>query len=57
MTKLVFIANPNKPTSTMVTADEVESFMHKVPERTSSSSTRPTSSVALGPDFPARSPT
>src|ERR671919_676906 len=34
MTKLVFIANPNNPTATMVTADEVEAFMHKVPERT-----------------------
>ena len=30
-TKLVFIANPNNPTGTMVTADEVEEFMRKVP--------------------------
>src|ERR671937_2077660 len=27
MTKIVFIANPNNPTATMVTADEVEAFM------------------------------
>src|SRR5262245_9487490 len=34
MTKLVFIANPNNPTATIVTADEVEHFMSRVPERT-----------------------
>src|ERR671930_837189 len=33
-TKVVFIANPNNPTATMVTAEEVEHFMAKVPERT-----------------------
>ncbi len=32
-TKLIFIANPNNPTGTMVTAEEVDSFMKKVPER------------------------
>jgi histidinol-phosphate aminotransferase len=31
-TKLVFVANPNNPTGTMVSAAEVESFMKKVPE-------------------------
>ena len=31
-TKLIFIANPNNPTGTMVNKDEVESFMKKVPE-------------------------
>ncbi len=34
MTKMVFIANPNNPTATIVTADEVAHFMSKVPERT-----------------------
>ena len=37
MTKLVFVANPNNPTATIVTAAEVETFMSRVPERTSSS--------------------
>ncbi|MER3474117.1 MAG: histidinol-phosphate transaminase [Armatimonadota bacterium] len=32
-TKLVFIANPNNPTGTMVTAQEVEEFMRAVPEQ------------------------
>ncbi|MCD5390434.1 histidinol-phosphate transaminase [candidate division NPL-UPA2 bacterium] len=31
-TKLVFIANPNNPTGTMVTHEEVHSFMNKIPE-------------------------
>ncbi|MCD5397376.1 histidinol-phosphate transaminase [candidate division NPL-UPA2 bacterium] len=31
-TKLIFIANPNNPTGTMVTAKEVDAFMKKVPE-------------------------
>ncbi len=31
-TKLIFIANPNNPTGTMVTAKEVNSFMEKVPQ-------------------------
>ena len=31
-TKLIFIANPNNPTGTMVTEDEIESFLEKVPE-------------------------
>ena len=30
-TKLIFIANPNNPTGTMVDKNEVESFMEKVP--------------------------
>src|SRR2546427_345269 len=33
-TKMVFVANPNNPTATIVTADEVEAFMARVPERT-----------------------
>jgi histidinol-phosphate aminotransferase len=31
-TKLIFIANPNNPTGTMVDKAEVQSFMNKVPE-------------------------
>jgi len=34
MTKIVFVANPNNPTATIVTKDEVEHFMARVPERT-----------------------
>jgi len=33
MTKMVFIANPNNPTATIVTADEVEHFMARVPDK------------------------
>lgn len=32
-TKLVFIANPNNPTGTIVTRSEVEEFMNRLPER------------------------
>ncbi len=31
-TKLIFVANPNNPTGTMVTKSEMESFLAKVPE-------------------------
>jgi len=31
-TKLVFIANPNNPTGTMITADELDRFLSQVPE-------------------------
>src|SRR5437763_16350098 len=34
LTKIVFVANPNNPTATIVTKDEVEHFMARVPERT-----------------------
>ena len=33
LTKMVFVANPNNPTGTIVTADEVEKFLDKVPDR------------------------
>ncbi len=31
-TRIIFLANPNNPTGTMVTADEVENFLTKLPE-------------------------
>src|SRR5215475_3302047 len=52
MTKLVFIANPNNPTATIVTADEVEHFMSRVPERTIVVFDEAYMEFALGPDFP-----
>jgi len=32
-TKVVFVCNPNNPTGTIVTADEVEAFLRRVPDR------------------------
>src|SRR6266705_4484499 len=52
MTKVVFIANPNNPTGTIVTADEVERFMTRVPERTIVVFDEAYIEFALGPDFP-----
>jgi histidinol-phosphate aminotransferase len=52
MTKLVFIANPNNPTATIVTADEVEHFMSRVPDRTIVVFDEAYMEFALGPDFP-----
>jgi histidinol-phosphate aminotransferase len=52
MTKVVFIANPNNPTATIVTADEVERFMSRVPERTIVVFDEAYIEFALGPDFP-----
>jgi histidinol-phosphate aminotransferase len=52
LTKLVFIANPNNPTATIVTADEVEHFMARVPERTIVVFDEAYIEFALGPDFP-----
>ena len=51
-TKMVFIANPNNPTATIVTADEVEAFMSRVPERTIVIFDEAYVEFALGPDFP-----
>jgi len=51
-TKVVFIANPNNPTATMVTADEVEHFMARVPERTIVVFDEAYIEFATGPDFP-----
>ena len=52
MTKLVFIANPNNPTATIVTADEVERFMSRVPERAIVVFDEAYIEFAMGPDFP-----
>jgi histidinol-phosphate aminotransferase len=52
MTKMVFVANPNNPTATIVTADEVEAFMARMPERTIVIFDEAYMEFALGPDFP-----
>jgi histidinol-phosphate aminotransferase len=52
LTKIVFIANPNNPTATIVTADEVEHFMARVPERTIVVFDEAYIEFAQGPDFP-----
>jgi histidinol-phosphate aminotransferase len=52
MTKMVFIANPNNPTATMVTGDEVEAFMARVPDRTIVIFDEAYIEFAMGPDFP-----
>jgi histidinol-phosphate aminotransferase len=52
MTKIVFIANPNNPTATIVTADEVAHFMSKLPERTIVVFDEAYIEFAQGPDFP-----
>jgi histidinol-phosphate aminotransferase len=52
MTKMVFIANPNNPTATIVTANEVEAFMGRVPDRTIVVFDEAYIEFAMGPDFP-----
>ncbi|OGK76880.1 MAG: histidinol-phosphate transaminase [Candidatus Rokubacteria bacterium GWC2_70_16] len=52
MTKMVFIANPNNPTATIVTAAEVEEFMGRVPERVIVVFDEAYIEFAQGPDFP-----
>ncbi len=52
LTKMVFIANPNNPTATIVTADEVEHFMSRLPERTIVLFDEAYIEFAMGPDFP-----
>jgi len=56
MTKILFIANPNNPTATIVTADEVAYFMSKVPERTIVVFDEAYTEFAQGPDFPETLP-
>jgi histidinol-phosphate aminotransferase len=51
-TKVVFIANPNNPTATIVTADEFEHFMARVPDRTIVVVDEAYVEFAQGPDFP-----
>jgi len=50
--KIVFIANPNNPTATIVTRDEVAHFMSRVPERTIVVFDEAYLEFAQGPDFP-----
>src|SRR5262247_3598346 len=52
MTKMVFIANPNNPTATIVTADEVEHFMARVPDRVIVVFDEAYIEFAQGPDLP-----
>jgi histidinol-phosphate aminotransferase len=52
MTKLVFIANPNNPTATIVTADEVDSFITRVPPKVIVMFDEAYVEFAQGPDFP-----
>ena len=52
MTKIVFIANPNNPTASIVTADEVMHFMARIPERTIVVFDEAYLEFAQGPDFP-----
>ena len=52
MTKIVFIANPNNPSATIVTADAVAHFMSRVPPRTIVVFDEAYIEFAMGPDFP-----
>src|SRR5213596_3486739 len=52
MTKLVFIANPNNPTATIVTVEEVEDFMARVPDKVIVVFDEAYLEFAQGPDFP-----
>ena len=52
MTKIVFVANPNNPTATIVTADEVSHFLSRVPPRTIVVFDEAYIEFGMGPDFP-----
>src|SRR3989449_537097 len=52
MTNLVSVATPNNPTATIVTKDEVEHFMVRVPERTIVVFDEAYVEFAMGRDFP-----
>jgi histidinol-phosphate aminotransferase len=52
LTKIIFIANPNNPTATIVTTDEVEHFMGRVPESAIVVFDEAYIEFAQGPDFP-----
>src|SRR6266550_3671365 len=52
MTKVVFIANPNNPTATLVTTEEVAAFMGRVPDKVIVVFDEAYFEFAQGPDFP-----
>src|SRR2546430_3802205 len=52
MTKMVFVANPNNPTATIVTAEEVTTFMARVPDKVIVVFDEAYFEFAQGPDFP-----
>jgi histidinol-phosphate aminotransferase len=52
LTKMVFVANPNNPTGTIVTASEVDKFLEKVPEHVIVVFDEAYYDFAAGPDFP-----
>jgi histidinol-phosphate aminotransferase len=52
LTKMVFVANPNNPTGTIVTAAEVEAFLDKVPDHVIVVFDEAYYDFAAGPDFP-----
>lgn len=52
LTKMVFVANPNNPTGTIVTADEVDEFLAAVPDRVIVVFDEAYVDYAQGPDFP-----
>ncbi len=52
LTKLVFIANPNNPTGTIVTTEEVDKFLNDLPERVIVVFDEAYVDFAQGPDFP-----
>src|SRR6266571_3522011 len=52
MTKLVFVANPNNPTATVVTAEEVTTFMARVPDKVIVVFDEAYFEFDQGPDFP-----
>ena len=52
LTKMVFVANPNNPTGTIVMADEVAAFLDKVPDHVIVVFDEAYYDFAVGPDFP-----
>jgi histidinol-phosphate aminotransferase len=52
LTKMVFVANPNNPTGTIVTAAEVDDFLSQVPDRVIVVFDEAYVDFAQGPDFP-----
>jgi histidinol-phosphate aminotransferase len=52
LTKMVFVANPNNPTGTIVSAAEVEKFLDRIPEHVIVVFDEAYYDFAAGPDFP-----